>query len=184
MAGGYKKFGPTYNSTPFVRLGIEGDINGNFAISETLVNTAKANLPDAGTVESGEYEPAMALAGKIAAITSDGIGLANKGAGAVGLFREDLQDMVNASYKASFYFRGGEYYIAADRLATNAYDAIAVGDLLTTDASGCLKKLTDASTEKAVATAIYKGEYRNGNMYEWAGSNANGGNYLGIILHM
>lgn len=174
MVGGYKNFGPTYNSTPYVRLGIEGDINGNHAISATLV----AGAPSA----NGEAH--MELAGKIAAMTADGVGLANAGKAAVGLFREDLQDMVNASYKASFYFRGGEYYVAESRLATGALAAIAVGDELTTDAEGAIKKLTDATTEKAIGVAIYKGEYRNGNMYEWAGADANGGNFLGFILYM
>lgn len=172
MVGGYKKFGPTYNSTPYVRLGIEGDINGNHAVSSTLVAAAPAL----------NGEPAMALAGKFAAIGADGVTTAAAGgANAVGLFREDLQDMVNASYKASFYFRGGEYYIAEERLGAAA-NTFAAGDALTTDAQGRLVKAT--ATDRVVATAVYVGEYRNGNMYEWAGQAANGGTYLGIILHM
>jgi secreted PhoX family phosphatase len=166
MAGGYKQFGPTYNTTPFVRLGIEGDINGLHAVDAT-----------AASAVNGE------LAGKIAAITASGVGLANKGKGAVGLFREDLNDMVNASLKASFYFRGGEYYVAEARLGATI-DTFAIGDELTTDAAGRLVKLTDAASEKAVGTVVYVGEFRNGNMYEWAGTAANGGKFLGFVLHM
>ena len=167
MAGGFKQFGPTYKTTDFVRLAIEGDINGFHAVDVAAAQAV-----------NGE------LAGKIAAITANGVGLANKGQGAVGLFREDLNDMVNASLKASFYFRGGEYYVAAARLSDPTLAGVAVGDALTTDAKGRLVKLTDPATEAKVGTVTFLGEYRNGNMFEWAGTAANGGLFLGFILHM
>lgn len=164
MAGGMKVFGPTYNSTKYVRLGIEGSINGNHAVSSSIVGTEE-------------------LAGKIAGITADGVGLAGEGgAGAVGLFAEDLGDMMNASEKASFYFRGGEYYISVDRMGADVASLV-VGDVLTTDANGCLVKSADGTG--AVATVISAAaEYRMGNMYENAGEKANGGNFVGIILHI
>ena len=167
MAGGYKQFGPTYKTTDWVRLAIEGDING---FHDVDVNAANA--------VNGE------LAGKIAAITATGVGLAAKGQGACGLFREDLNDMVNASLKASFYFRGGEYYVASTRCSDPTLAGINIGDALTTDSAGQLKKLTDPTSEAAIATVTAIGEYRNGNMYEWAGTTANGGIFLGFILHM
>lgn len=98
-AGGFKNFGPTFNTTPYVRLGYEGILNG---VHEIDVAAAQA--------VSGE------LAGRFASIGENGVGVAGLGgANAVGLFREDLGDMQNASAKATFYFRGGEYYVAAGR---------------------------------------------------------------------
>lgn len=171
MAGGMKVFGPTYNATKYVRLGIEGSINGNHVISSTLVGEAQ---DDATKTK---------LAGKVAGIKADGIGLAGeKGAGAVGLFVEDMGDMMNASEKASFYFRGGEYYISVDRMGEGAASLV-VGDLLTTDTNGCLVKSNDGTG--VVATVISAAaEYRMGNMYEHAGIEANGGKFVGIILHI
>lgn len=164
MAGGYKIFGPTYNATKYVRLGHEGIINGNHNISGTLVD---AEVTD--------------LAGKIAAITADGVGLADGGVGAVGLFTEDLEDMVNASHKASFYFRGGEYYVAAERLGTDIA-GFTVGEELTTDAEGALVPMVDGA--KPVGVVVSVGEYHMGNMYEHAGAAANGGEFLGFILYV
>jgi len=167
MAGGFKAYGPTYNSTPFVRLGYEGDINGLHLLDQTA--TAAAN---------GE------LAGKIAAIGANGVCFANKGQGAVGLFREDLGDIINASFNASFYFRGGEYYVAEERLGAAA-STFAVGNTLTTDANGKLLVMpSDPTGYAAIGTVVSVGEFRNGNMYEWAGTTANGGNFVGFILHM
>jgi hypothetical protein len=168
MAGGYKMFGPTYNSTPFLRLGYEGIVNGLHEIDVAVAQGV-----------NGE------LAGKIAAIGIDGVKLAGAGAaGAVGLFREDLGDMVNASLKASFYMRGGEYYVAQVRTGIADLSTVAIGDQLTTDADGKLIKLTDPATEKAVGVITLLGEFRNGNMYEWAGTPANGGEFLGFIMYI
>lgn len=164
MAGGFKVFGPTYNSTQYLRLGIEGDINGNH-----LIDVDAAKLVD------GE------LAGRIAAIGAKGIKPAAAGAGdAVGVFSEDLGDMMNASFKASFYFRGGEYYVAASRLGAPIADFV-LGSEITTDDKGAIIPLTD-DAQRPVGVVVYTGEYKSGNMYEWAGSEANGGEFLGFIL--
>lgn len=168
MAGGFiNNFMPTHKTTDYVRLAVEGDINGFHDVDVA-----------AATAVNGE------LAGKISAIGANGVCLAKKGQGAVGLFREDLNDMVNASGKASFYFRGGEYYVSAARTSDPTLTGVAIGDALTTDDNGMLKKLTDPATEAKVATVTAIGEYKNGNMYEWAGTTANGGVFLGFILHM
>ena len=129
------------------------------------------------------YNPNGELAGKIAAISTDGKVVPAKadGEGAVGLFREDLKDMINASNNASFYFRGGEYHIAESRLG-EAIDQFTLGKYATTDANGALVHTDDKS--KAVATVISIGEFRLGNMFEWAGEAANGGKFLGIVLHI
>ena len=165
-AGGHFQFGPTYNSTQYVRAAYEGEINGIYEIDVTKAEAV-----------NGE------LAGKIAAVTADGpIAPAGAdGAGAVGLFREDLKDMINASNNASFYFRGGEYHIAESRLG-EAIDQFTLGKYATTDANGALVHTDDKS--KAVATVISIGEFRLGNMFEWAGEAANGGKFLGIVLHI
>ena len=165
MAGGHIKFGPTYNSTEFVRAALEGSINGFHDIDVTAAEAA-----------NGE------LAGKFAAMTADGLGLAKaKGEGAVGLFRDDLKDMVNASGKGSFYFRGGEYHVAESRLGA-AITTFAVGDSITSDANGAIVKAADG--DRVLGTVVSVGEFPLGNMYEWAGSAANGGKFLGFVLHM
>ena len=164
--GGYFQFGPTYNSTRYVRAAYEGTLNGIYEI-------------DAEAAEAVNGE----LAGKIAAVTAAGkIALAGAdGEGAVGLFREDLADMINASNNASFYFRGGEYHIAESRLGAEI-DDFTVGQYATTDANGQL--VPSADKAKAVATVISIGEFRLGNAQELAGTAANGGRFLGIILHI
>ena len=122
------------------------------------------------------------LAGKIAAMKEDGVGLAEEGGkGAIGLFSEDLQDMINASFKASFYFRGGEYYVQADRTAV-AEDAV-VGDKLTTDAEGKLT-VSKSETDTVVGVITHIGGYTAGNMFEHAGEAANGGKYIGFIMYI
>ncbi len=165
MAGGFKTFGPTYNATKYVRVMHEGMINGNHNISTSIINAKTEDL-----------------AGRIAAITADGVGLSDEGAGAVGLFVEDLGDMVNASEKASFYFRGGEYYVSLDRMGDDA-DTIQPGDELTTDSDGKLIKYT--GTGKVVAIATTEAQvFTMGNMYEHAGESLNGGKFVGIILYV
>ena len=165
MAGGFKTFGPTYNATQYVRVMHEGMINGNHNISTSII--------DAKTED---------LAGRIASITADGVGLSNEGAGAVGLFVEDLGDMINASEKASFYFRGGEYYISLDRMGADA-DQIVAGDELTTDTDGKLVKFTGSGKVVAVATTAPE-VFTMGNMFEHAGQTLNGGKFVGIILYV
>lgn len=176
MAGGFKKFGPTYKTTDIIRLGYEGFLNGAHNVSASLVATAA--LDDAN-------EPNMELAGKIAAVKADGIGLAgDKGVGAVGLFREDLHDMVNASLKATFYFRGGEYFIQKERTAIDTATAH-VGDALTTNGNGELRLVAAGETDaKVVGVISHIGGYTAGNMYEWAGDAANGGTYIGFIMYV
>jgi hypothetical protein len=165
MAGGYKMFGPTYNSTPFLRLGYEGTLNG---LHDVDVAAAQA--------VNGE------LCGKIAAMGANGVTLAGAGAtGALGLFREDLNDMINASSKATFYFRGGEYFVSESRLGA-AIGAFAAGNELTTDATG--KLVVAGVGDKVVGTVTFIGVWTNGNMYQWAGAAANGGLFLGFILHI
>lgn len=166
MAGGFKNFGPTYNSTPYVRLGYEGTLNGTHVI-------------DVAAAEAVNGE----LAGKMATVGTNGIKLASAGGmDAVGLFREDLADMINASGKATFYFRGGEYYIAEARMGA-VLTTYALGDQLTTDANGKLIKKT-VDTEKALGVVTHVGPYTNGNMFEHAGIAANGGNFVGFILYI
>lgn len=176
MAGGFKNFGPTYKTTDIVRLGYEGYLNGAHEISATLVEEAMAKNAN---------EPSLELAGKIAAMTEDGVGLAgDKGAGAIGLFREDLNDMVNASFKATFYFRGGEYYVSASRTSIDV-DAAKVGAKLTTDAEGKLRLVAEDETDATVVGVLtHVGGYSAGNMYEWAGDAANGGSYIGFIMYV
>jgi len=166
QAGGHFVFGPTYNSTNYVRAAIEGSLNG---FHEVDVEAAQA--------VNGE------LAGKIAAITTDGkVGLAGAdGEGAIGLFREDLKDMVNASNNATFYFRGGEYHIAESRLG-ETIDKFTLGSYVTTDANGALVHTADAS--KAVGIVIENEVYPAGNMYRFAGEQMNGGKMLGILLKL
>jgi len=166
MAGGYKSFGPTYNSTPYVRLGYEGTLNGTHEIDVTAAEAV-----------NGE------LAGKIAAIGANGVTLAADGDTAVGLFREDLGDMTNASLKATFYFRGGEYYVAAERLGDDIAN-FTVGTQI-----GCLNGkiipyVTGITVGKAIGVVTHNGEYKAGNMYEWANGVADSGNYLGFILYI
>lgn len=174
MAGGFKNFGPTYKTTDIIRLGYEGYLNGAHPVSAKLVKEAAAN--DAN-------EPNMALAGKIAAMKEDGVGLAGEGgAGAIGLFREDLNDMVNASLNASFYFRGGEYYVQASRTAIDLESA-KVGNKLTTNENGELK-VSESGDDTIVGVITHIGGYTAGNMYEWAGDAANGGSYIGFIMYI
>lgn len=173
MAGGYKNFGPTNNTTPYVRLGYEGILNGAHDVDPALATEA--------------------LAGKFATIGAGGVTLAGAGGlKAVGLFREDLSDMVNASHKATFYFRGGEYYVAVGRTAFTDSDGavegtqisgLVVGDEITSDASGKIKKKTATDgTEKALGVVTHIGAYPAGNMYANAGLVANGDTYIGFIL--
>jgi len=165
MAGGYKQFGPTFKSTGFVRLGYEGILNGTHKID---IASAQA--------ENGE------LAGKMCTVSATGVKVASAGGvDAVGLFREDLNDMINASENATFYFRGGEYYVQEKRLGL-AFSNYALGQQLTTDAHGRLIPVTAPATEKSVAIVTHTGAYKAGNMYEWAGTDANGGNFVGFIM--
>ncbi|MNV45745.1 hypothetical protein D3C71_1375530 [compost metagenome] len=174
MAGGYKKFGPTYNSTPYVRLGYEGILNGSHNIDPAIVAAAPAD----GTGAAGE------LAGKFAAIGANGVKLAGDGgADAVGLFREDLGDMVNASLKATFYFRGGEYYVALSRAGSGA-DTLVAGDEVTSDATGKIVKYVAGAGKKALGRVTHVGAYTAGNMYANAGTAANGGVFVGFILYI
>ena len=166
-AGGHFVFGPTFNSTQYVRAAIEGVINGFYD-----VDAEKAKAVDGK------------LAGHFAAISTDGkVTLAGaKGEGAVGLIREDLKDMSNASGKASFYMlgMGGEYHVAEERLGKPITD-FAVGKDITTDANGAI--VPAAAGDKVLGTVVSVGEFRQGNMYEWAGTAANGGLFLGFIMH-
>ena len=155
-AGGFKNFGPTYPTTDYVRLGYEGSLNGVHNISPTFVAAAA----------SANGEANAELAGSFAAMAEDGVTTADDGgANAVGLFREDLHDMVNASGKATFYFRGGEYFVQEARLADGEYANINVGDSITAGANGKIRKAADS--DRILGTVTYKGAYKAGNMYEW-----------------
>jgi hypothetical protein len=173
MAGGYKMFGPTYNSTPYVRLGYEGILNGAHEIDPALVEDYEAD------------ETAGQLAGKFVGITADGVNLASEGGDdAVGLFREDMKDMVNASFKATFYFRGGEYYVNAVRIPT--YTALNVGDKITAGAGGVIKEAT--GTEKVLGVVTHKGAWANGNMFANApdvpATQGGPGEFIGFIMYI
>lgn len=120
VAGGYKNFGPTYNSTKWVRFGHEGTINSMHCIDPALIPTG-ADTKNIDVTDGYKRE----LAGKIAAYKTvtaeDGtvetyVGLCEAGKEPAGLFVDDLGDALNASNKLSFYFRGGEYYISVARL--------------------------------------------------------------------
>jgi len=191
MAGGFKVFGPTYNSTKYVRFGHEGTIN-------SLHNIDPALIPTSNNVGVEE------LAGKIAMITSctvdktvddshvivrDGVEvdcpegyatLCTDASKAVGLFVDDLGDIVGGSGKASFYFRGGEYYISVARMGEGATE-IKAGDSLTCDGGG--KLIKGDSNVIAIATTAPV-VFTTGNMYENAGTEANGGLFVGISLKM
>lgn len=169
MAGGYKNFGPTYNTTGFVRLGYEGLLNGTHDIDVAAAQAA-----------NGE------LAGKFAAVGTNGIKLAGEGGkGAVGLFREDLNDMINASEKATFYFRGGEYYVAIARTGFTSTSEIAVGDEITTNANGEMVKFDSAVVgARALGVVTHVGGYAAGNMFANAGTAANGGDFIGFIMYV
>lgn len=150
MAGGFKQFGPTYNSTPYVRLGYEGILNGTHKIDVTAAQNV-----------NGE------LAGKFAMIDANGVAPANSPDRAVGLFREDLGDMINASERATFYFRGGEYYVNVKRTAYangTLPAGLVVGAEITCDSEGRLK--LKENNEKALGVVTHVGLYRAGNMYE------------------
>ena len=145
----------TYPTTDYVRLGYEGTINGMHQISAALV--------EAAATANGEAN--AELAGCFAAMAADGVTTAAAGGNnAIGLFREDLHDMVNASGNASFYFRGGEYYIQEARLGA-AITTFAVGDPVTSDANGKIVKATN--DDRVLGTVTHIGPYKAGNMYEW-----------------
>lgn len=164
MAGGYKNFGPTYKSTDYLKLGYEGLINGTHGFDPALVAAKDEELT-----------------GRFCTITADGVKVAaDGGADAVGLFREELGDMVNASLKASFYFRGGEYYVHESRVAAGAAASLVAGDKITCDAEGKIRKATAGERELGVVT--YVGTYKAGNMYEWAGTGFDADTYVGFIM--
>lgn len=177
VAGGFKPFGPTYNSTPYVRLGYEG-ILGSKPIGSTIVNEAQSN-------------PNFGLAGLVAALDNTGsltLAGAADAVAPIGLYREDLGDMVNASMEGSYYFGFGEYYVAESRISP-VYVAAgpAVGDKLTYNVNGQLTKIGASDAVAGglqVGIVTFVGEYPLGNMYANAGLAANGGNFVGFILNI
>lgn len=188
FAGGYKVFGPTYNSTKYVRFGHVGTPNSMHNISALAVPT-EAELIDLSDEEQAKRQ----LAGKVAALTPDGevilagktytdeAGESVKSEVPVGLIVDDLGDIANSSNKVTFYFRGGEYFISVSRMGEGATDLVP-GDLLTFDENGALVKTNtfDIKTVAVVTQAADK--YTTGNMYENAGLKANGGLFVGIEL--
>lgn len=100
-------------------------------------------------------------------IDANGVAPANSPDRAVGLFREDLGDMINASERATFYFRGGEYYVNVKRTAYangTLPAGLVVGAEITCDSEGRLK--LKENNEKALGVVTHVGLYRAGNMYE------------------
>ena len=211
FAGGYKNFGPTYNSTKYVRFGHEGTVNSMHFIDPALVPADSVNIDssDDGTRE---------LAGKIATYVKgeDGetyVGLCTSATQPAGLIVDDLGDIANASNKISFYFRGGEYYVSVARLGegipsnsnpdndetnvgddTNANDgegtdtsdwtAVAPGTPLYADDEG---KFTTTKSSSEIVVGIVTApaaKFTTGNMYENAGEVANGGLFVGIQLRV
>lgn len=172
MAGGFKQFGPTYNTTLYVRLGYEGILNG----------THEINVTDAQLV-NGE------LAGKFASIKANGtIGVASEGgADAIGLYREDLADMKDISGKATFYFRGGEYYVAEGRLGAAPAD-FTIGDKITTNGDGQIVPADSILGSTALGIVTHIGPWVAGNMYQNATANQapNGtnGDFVGFIMYI
>jgi hypothetical protein len=76
--------------------------------------------------------------------------------------------MVNASHKATFYFRGGEYYVNINRTGVASAAGIAVGDEVTSNSAGELVKKDATNTGRALGVVTHVGQYRAGNMYEKA----------------
>ena len=123
------------------------------------------------------------LTGRFCTITAAGVKPASDGGvDAVGLFREDLGDMVNASLKASFYFRGGEYYVHKSRVATGEADTLVAGDKITCNAEGKIRKAAPGEKELGIVTSV--GIYKAGNMYEWAGAGYDADKYVGFIMYI
>lgn len=198
-AGGYKLFGPTYNSTAWVRLGYEG-LLGSKPIGSSLITIAEQGIQEPNYIPFGPdqnlYPGNYPLAGKIAALDNQGnLTLAGSASAVVplGLFREDFGDMVNASNMGTYYFGFGEYYVSEVRL--DPYYVTAgpqVGDQLTYTSSGLITKsgntfgagnVTTAATGAiTVGFATFVGMWPQGNMYANAGLAANGGTFVGFQL--
>jgi hypothetical protein len=182
VAGGYKVFGPTYNSTKYVRFGHEGTVNSLHEIDDALVPT-KSELIDI------ENEKQFQLAGKIVGLTEEGkVTLASSDVAPVGLAVDDLGDVANSSNKVSFYFRGGEYYIAVSRMGDKATE-LKPGTALTVKSDGILEEASEGDTVVAVVTKAAD-VYTTGNMYTYADTtsdayaDANGGLFVGISLRI
>ena len=75
---------------------------------------------------------------------------------------------------------GGEYHVAESRLG-QGISSFTIGTTITSDANGKIVPAT--GTDKVVGTVVSIGEFRQGNMYEWAGEVTNGGKFLGFIMH-
>ena len=69
--------------------------------------------------------------------------------------------MVNASGNASFYFRGGEYFVQSTRLGATI-DQFVVGDNITSDADGKIVKA--ASSDRILGTVTHIGPYKAGKL--------------------
>jgi hypothetical protein len=180
IAGGYKVFGPTYNSTKYVRFGHEGTINSLHEIADELV-------PEKSELIDIENEKQFQLAGKIVGLNDEGkVVLASATVAPVGLAVDDLGDIANSSNKVSFYFRGGEYYIAVSRMGDDA-TTLKPGDTLTVGENGVL---TGGSDNVVAVVTKAAGVYTTGNMYTYADTtsdayaDANGGLFVGISLRI
>jgi len=201
FAGGYKNFGPTYNSTKYVRFGHEGTVNSMHFVDPKLVPADPANIDIDRTDAEGNLING-ALAGKIAAYVpgEDGetyVGLCKSADQPAGLIVDDLGDIANASNKISFYFRGGEYYISVARLgegiptndgdepATDSdWSAVAPGTPLYVDDNGCLTTTKSSSEVVVGIVSAPAAVFTQGNMYENAGEKANGGLFVGVELRI
>lgn len=200
FAGGYKNFGPTYNSTKYVRFGHEGTVNSMHFIDPALVPAVPENIDIDRTDAEGNAVNG-ALAGKIAAFVTgeDGetyVGLCDTAKQPAGLIVDDLGDIANASNKVSFYFRGGEYYISVARLGAGIptndggeetdsdWSAVAPGTPLYVDANGCLTTVESASKVVVGIVSAPAAVFTQGNMYENAGVKANGGLFVGVELRI
>ena len=91
--------------------------------------------------------------------------------------------MVNASLKATFYFRGGEYYVHESRVNRDALDALVVGDKVTSDADGKIRK-ADPAVDTCLGVVTSIGRYPAGNMYEWAEAGFDADKYIGFIMYI
>ena len=204
FAGGYKNFGPTYNSTKYVRFGHEGTVNSMHFVDPKLVPADPANIDIDRTDAEGNLING-ALAGKIAAyvLGEDGetyVGLCKSADQPAGLIVDDLGDIANASNKISFYFRGGEYYISVARLGdgtptnddggegedepTSDWSSVAPGTPLYVDDNGCLTTTESASKVVVGIVSAPAAVFTQGNMYENAGEKANGGLFVGVELRI
>lgn len=169
MAGGYGQiiFKPNVQN---LRLGYEG-----------LLNATKPMAASVATVLAGKENT---LAGRVAQLNTAGEVELSDGTKPIGLFADNLPE-TEASKKATFYFRGGEYYVKSGLIDDLGGTLIPqINDELVANAQGMLKvRETGVDDGKpTVGRVVYVGEYALGNMYEHAPMVE--GSWVGFILSL